>query len=93
MVIDDAEAASPEECVHVLTPNTDSFFSQHRYDDWGQVCLAISELVKAYKEMNNFDRDTVSLEEIKHFMTRFPEARKQSVQVTRHCGIASQLVA
>lgn len=92
VAVDDPDA-NPEDRVHVLTPNTDSFFEQHRYDDWGQVCIAVSEMVKAYKQMNNFDRNSVSLEEIKNFMTRFPEARKQSVQVTRHCAITAQLVA
>ncbi|KPI88197.1 putative vacuolar protein sorting-associated protein [Leptomonas seymouri] len=92
VVIDDPEA-KPEDRVQVLTPHTDTFYGQHRYDDWGQVCVAVSEMVKAYKEMNNFDRNTVSLDEIKSFMSRFPEARKQSAQVTRHCAIASELVA
>lgn len=92
VVIDDPDA-KPEERVQVLTPQTDTFYGQHRYDDWGQVCVAVSEMVKAYKEMNNFDRNTVSLDEIKNFMSRFPEARKQSAQVTRHCAITSELVA
>ncbi|KAK7196720.1 vacuolar protein sorting-associated protein 45 [Novymonas esmeraldas] len=92
VVIDDPDA-KPEDRVHVVTPQTDAFFGQHRYDDWGQVCVAVSEMVKAYKEMNNFDRNTVSLDEIKNFMNRFPEARKQSAQVTRHCAITSELVA
>ncbi|CBZ25886.1 vacuolar protein sorting-associated protein,putative [Leishmania mexicana MHOM/GT/2001/U1103] len=92
VVIDDPDA-KPEDRVHVVTPQTDGFFGQHRYDDWGQVCVAVSEMVKAYKEMNKFDRNTVSLDEIKNFMNRFPEARKQSVQVTRHCAITSELVA
>ncbi|RNF17186.1 putative vacuolar protein sorting-associated protein [Trypanosoma conorhini] len=91
VTIDDPDA-KPEERVHVLTAHTDPFFAQHRYDDYGQVCIAVSELVKAYKALNNFDRNNVSLDEIKNFMSRFPEARKQSVQVTRHCGLASQLV-
>ncbi|ESL07605.1 sec1-like protein [Trypanosoma rangeli SC58] len=91
VTIDDPDA-KPEERVHVLTAHTDPFFAQHRYDDYGQVCIAVSELVKAYKALNNFDRNSVSLDEIKSFMNRFPEARKQSAQVTRHCGLASQLV-
>lgn len=81
-----------EDRVHILTPAADSFFAQHRYDDWGQICLAVGDTVRIYKEMNNFDRDTVSLEEIRNFMYRFPDARRQSAQVTRHCSITSQLV-
>ncbi|KEG14214.1 putative vacuolar protein sorting-associated protein [Trypanosoma grayi] len=91
VTIDDPDA-KPEERVHVLTAHNDPFFAQHRYSDYGQVCIAVSELVKTYKALNNFDRNNVSLDEIKNFMNRFPEARKQSMQVTRHCGIASQLV-
>lgn len=83
-----------EDSRHVLTPYTDSFFKNHRYHDWGQVCLAISEMVKAYKEMNqHFDRETVSFEEIKNFMSEFPEAKKKSAMVTRHCSIASEMLA
>ncbi|EPY25195.1 vacuolar protein sorting-associated protein 45 [Strigomonas culicis] len=92
VVLDDPDIEKPEDRVHVLTANTDTFYGQHRYDNWGQVCIAVSEMVKAYKEMNNFDRSAVSLEEIKNFMNRFPEAKKQSVQVTRHCAVTSQLV-
>ncbi|ORC93166.1 putative vacuolar protein sorting-associated protein [Trypanosoma theileri] len=91
VTVDDPDA-KPDECVHVLTAHTDPFYAQHRYNDYGQVCIAVSELVKAYKALNNFDRNNVSLDEIKNFMNRFPEARKQSMQVTRHCAIASQLV-
>ncbi|CAD2214126.1 vacuolar protein sorting-associated protein 45 [Angomonas deanei] len=92
VVINDPDIEKPEDRVHVLTPNTDAFYNQHRHDNWGQVCIAVSEMVKAYKEMNNFDRNAVSLEEIKNFMTRFPEAKRQSAQVTRHCAVTSQLV-
>ncbi|KAG5489923.1 hypothetical protein JKF63_00040 [Porcisia hertigi] len=92
VVIDDPDA-KPEDRVHILTPQTDAFFLKHRYSDWGQVCVAVSEMVKTYKEMNKFDRNTVSLDEIKNFMSLFPEARKKSMQVTRHCAITSELVA
>ncbi|CAJ1012520.1 putative Sec1 family [Leishmania naiffi] len=92
VAIDDPDA-KPEDRVHVVTPQTDAFFGKHRYSDWGQVCVAVSEMVKTYKEMNKFDRNTVSLDEIRNFMNRFPEARKQSAQVTRHCAITSELVA
>lgn len=85
--------ASPDDNRHVLTPRADTFFEEHRYDDWGQVCLAVSEMVKAYKEMNRFDRSTVSLEEIKNFMSQFPEAKKKSMLVTRHCTLASEMLA
>ncbi|CCW67094.1 unnamed protein product [Phytomonas sp. Hart1] len=92
IVIDSLEA-SPEERHHVLTPQTDSFFEKHRYGDWGQVCGAVSEMINAYKEINNIKQTIVSIEEIKNFMARFPESRQKSVQVFRHAGITSQLVA
>eukprot|EP00796_Vickermania_ingenoplastis_P004986 gene4986-3581_t len=87
------ESPSPDANRHVVTPYTDAFFKEHRYDDWGQVCLAVSEMVKAYKEMNQFDHNTVSFEEIKNFMSQFPEAKKKSTLVTRHCTIASEMLA
>ncbi|CCW59933.1 unnamed protein product [Phytomonas sp. EM1] len=92
VVIDDPDA-SPEERLHVLTARIDSFYEKHRYDDWGHICVAVSEMVNAYKEINHINQTTVSLEEIRNFIVRFPEARRQSVQVSRHCGITSQLVA
>lgn len=88
-----AEGSSPDDSHHIITPYTDAFFKEHRYDDWGQVCLAVSDMVKAYKEMNQFDRSTVSFEEIKNFMSQFPEAKKKSTLVTRHCTIASEILA
>lgn len=92
-VNNDSTLSSPDESRHILTPHADTFFGEHRYDDWGQVCLAVSEMVKAYKEMNQFDRSTVSLEEIKNFMSQFPEAKKKSMLVTRHCTLASEMLA
>lgn len=85
--------SSPDDHRHILTPRDDTFFDEHRYDDWGKVCLAVSEMVKAYKEMNQFDRSVVSLEEIKNFMSQFPEAKKKSMLVTRHCTLASEMLA
>jgi len=85
--------SSADDRRHIITPNTDSFFKEHRYDDWGQVCLAVSDMVKAYKEMNQFDRTTVSFDEIKNFITQFPDAKKKSTLVTRHCTIASEMLA
>lgn len=87
-----SDSDSPDDNRHVLTPVTDTFYKEHRYDDWGQVCMAVSDMVKAYKEMNQFDRGTVSFEEIKSFMTQFPEAKKKSTLVTRHCTIASEML-
>jgi vacuolar protein sorting-associated protein 45 len=80
------------ENIHVLTPQSDPFFAQHRFSDYGQVCVAVSELVETYKAMNNLDRTTASLEDIRNFMANFPEAKKQSSQVTRHASILGRLV-
>lgn len=80
------------ENIHVLTPQSDAFFHQHRFSDYGQVCVAVSELVETYKAMNNLDRTTASIEDIRNFMGNFPEAKKQSSQVTRHASILGRLV-
>lgn len=80
------------ENTHVLTAQSDPFFAQHRYSDYGQLCVAVSELVETYKAMNNLDRTTATIEDIKNFMSNFPEAKKQSSQVTRHAAILGHLV-
>ncbi|CUG91234.1 vacuolar protein-sorting-associated protein, putative [Bodo saltans] len=80
------------ENIHVLTPQSDAFFAQHRFSDYGQICVSVSELVETYKAMNNLDRTTASIEDIRNFMANFPEAKKQSSQVTRHASIVGRLV-
>jgi vacuolar protein sorting-associated protein 45 len=88
----EAQTTPATDHIHVLTPQGDPFFQQHRFSDYGQVCCAVSELVETYKAMNNIDRTSASIEDIRNFMATFPEAKKQSGQVTRHASILGRLV-
>lgn len=90
VVLDGSERV--EERTHVLTTEGDPFFGLHRFHDYGALCIAVSDLVETYKSLNNFDRTSATMDDIKNFFDRFPEAKKQSSQVTRHAAILGRLV-
>ena len=93
IVVEDSGATSVEERTHIMSAETDPFFHEHRYSDYGTLCVAVAKMVESYKAMNDkLDKHTASIEDITNFMARFPEARKESAQVTKHTNIATQLV-
>lgn len=77
---------------HILTPNGDGFYERNRYSNYGDICLAVNDLIQTYQALNNIDRKTASIEDIKNFVSNFPDAKKQSVQVTRHSSIIGHLI-
>ena len=88
---EDGELNTVEDSVHVLSREQDSFFAECQYSDWGTLVQRVQALVKEYKEQNNIDRTSATLEEIKSFLSKFPEAKKRSLLTTRHTLIASRL--
>lgn len=93
-VVVSAEAAGTETLLdrtHLLDPVHDAFFSKHRYEDFGAICLAVRDLVESYKALNNIDRSTASLEEIKNFVARMPDAKQDSMIMTRHASLVGMI--
>jgi hypothetical protein len=91
LTVENGTDPRPED-VHVLTTNGDAFYADHCFSDFGQVCLAVGELVTAYRNKTAaLDRNTVSLDDIKNFAAKIGDARKETNQLVRHANIVSQI--
>lgn len=86
-----AKAAEEDGELHVLTSQHDQFFSSNRESDWGEFCTNVKSLIDAYKAVRAIDRDTSSLQDLRDFLSRFPELKTQSTAITRHASIMNKL--
>ena len=81
----------------VLSAAHDSFFGRHRHSNWGDLCIAVKELIESYKAVNSqlpssgAEREKLSLKEIKDFMIKFPAVKQQSALTMKHATIVGRL--
>eukprot|EP01059_Diplonema_ambulator_P014780 TRINITY_DN25771_c0_g1_i1.p1 TRINITY_DN25771_c0_g1~~TRINITY_DN25771_c0_g1_i1.p1 ORF type:complete len:576 (+),score=194.67 TRINITY_DN25771_c0_g1_i1:37-1728(+) len=77
-----------------LAPAFDSFWSDNLHTNWGDLCINVKNIVESYKEKSsaeNRDSKTANLEDLKKFMDKIPELRKESITMGKHTSIAAEL--
>eukprot|EP01064_Diplonema_japonicum_P004462 TRINITY_DN1290_c2_g6_i1.p1 TRINITY_DN1290_c2_g6~~TRINITY_DN1290_c2_g6_i1.p1 ORF type:complete len:583 (+),score=112.28 TRINITY_DN1290_c2_g6_i1:58-1749(+) len=78
-----------------LAPSFDSFWSENVHANWGDLCVAVKNIVESYKEKSSSaeskDSKTANLEDLKKFMDKIPELRKDSIAMGKHTSIAAEL--
>lgn len=75
----------------VLSVTSDPFFAQHRNDNFGDLGAAIKDLLSDYQRKQKMNEKISTLEDMQNFMVRFPEIRSQSVMVSKHVALMSEL--
>lgn len=75
----------------VLSVTSDSFFAAHRNDNFGDLGMAIKEMLSEYQKSQRLNENIQSVEDMQNFMVRYPEIRSQSVMVTKHVALMSEL--
>lgn len=75
----------------VLSITSDSFFAEHRNDNFGDLAEAIKEMLSSYQKSQKLNESIQSIEDMQNFMVRYPEIRSQSVMVTKHVALMSEL--
>ena len=74
-----------------LIPLYDPFWIENLHSNWGEVCQNVKKFVDTYKSKTHMKDDTTNLEDIKKFMDKMPELRKESVSIGKHANIAADL--
>ena len=71
----------------VLAARQDEFFSKHMYSNYGDVGIAVRELVENFEKQTNSNHNISSIEDMKRFVESFPEFRKMSGTVSKHVNL------
>jgi len=65
------------------------FFS--RYKDFGDLGIAIKQLVDEFQSQSHSNKNINSIDDIKKFVDDYPEFRKMSGNVSKHVALMSEL--
>lgn len=82
-----------EEVVLSSAPGVDSFFGKHRNSNFGELGEAIQKLLQDYQAQSKQHSvsNLKSIEDMQHFMEKYPELRCQSHTVSKHVAIMGEL--
>jgi vacuolar protein sorting-associated protein 45 len=77
----------------VLSSYQDAFFRNNRFANFGELGEAIQQLLKEYqKNTQTHSVDNINtIEQMQHFMEKYPELRSQSHTVSKHVEIFGEL--
>ena len=82
-----------EEVVLSSAPGHDSFFRSHRNSNFGELGEAIQKLLREYQVRSKEHQvsNLRSIEDMQHFMEKYPELRSESHTVSKHVAIMGEL--
>jgi hypothetical protein len=75
----------------VLSHLQDPFYKQNMYKDFGDLGIAIKQLVDEFQSQSNNTKNINSIEDIKRFVEDFPEFKKMSGNVSKHVAVMGEL--
>eukprot|EP01129_Flabellula_baltica_P008148 TRINITY_DN3210_c0_g1_i1.p1 TRINITY_DN3210_c0_g1~~TRINITY_DN3210_c0_g1_i1.p1 ORF type:complete len:553 (-),score=125.67 TRINITY_DN3210_c0_g1_i1:35-1618(-) len=74
-----------------LSRAQDQFYRENMYKDFGDLGIALKDLVTTYQRETNTNKNINSIEEMKSFINKYPKFKKLSGSVTKHVAIMDQL--
>ena len=76
-----------------LIPLFDSFLQANLHSNWGDLCTNVKAVVDSYRDKTDYKSDggAENLENLKAFMDKMPELRKESIVMGKHTTIAAGL--
>ena len=75
----------------VLSERQDDFFREHMYENYGDLGLAIQELVQEFQVETKGNRNLQSIEDMQRFVESYPEFRQRQGNVSKHVALMSEL--
>ena len=75
----------------VLSITSDDFFARNRYANFGDLGTAVKQLLDEYQSKAKMNDNISSIEDMQKFMERYPAFRSQSINVSKHVAIMSEL--
>ena len=77
----------------VLTPSQDEFYAKHMYSNYGDLGMAVKELVDDFQKDHKTSSDIQSIQEIMRFVEAFPEFRAKQGFVSKHVALLADISA
>lgn len=75
----------------VLSCTQDEFFAKHRYSNFGDLGGAVKRLLDDYQAQSQMNEKISSIEDMQNFIHRYPAFRSQSLNVSKHVALISEL--
>jgi len=75
----------------VLSSKDDEFFRENMTNNWGDLCLNIKDMVDRYKQKMNVREDIKTIDDIRNFITNYPQFKQFSNQVDKHVTLVHAL--
>ncbi|KAJ1455209.1 Sec1-like protein [Pelagophyceae sp. CCMP2097] len=75
----------------VLSCTQDAFFAKHRHANFGDLGTAVKTLLDDYQKTTKMNEKISTIEDMQSFMQRYPAFRSQSLNVTKHVALMSEL--
>eukprot|EP01080_Neovahlkampfia_damariscottae_P007903 gene7903-12371_t len=90
---DDDEKTSNEKKIEemILCSKQDSFFDKNMYSNWGDLCLNIKKMMDSYQQKHKTTSNISSFDDIRSFLSNFPEFKKEASTVDKHVTLVYRL--
>ncbi|CAM9099310.1 unnamed protein product [Hapterophycus canaliculatus] len=75
----------------VLSCTQDDFFARNRFSNFGDLGVAVKSLMDDYQKATRLNENINSIEDMQAFLERFPAFRSQSLNVSKHVAVLSEL--
>jgi vacuolar protein sorting-associated protein 45 len=80
-----------KETEFVLSYESDQFYRDNMYVNFGDLATNLKELLDQFQEKNKSHKKVETIEQMKDFVEAYPEFRKLSGHVNKHVSLMSQL--
>ena len=74
-----------------LSPQTDPFYRDHMFSNFGDLGEALKEYVTTYKTSSASTQEISSVADMKRFVEAYPEIRKLGGNVSKHVALVGEL--
>mmetsp|Transcript_24944 Transcript_24944/g.77018 ORF Transcript_24944/g.77018 Transcript_24944/m.77018 type:complete len:576 (-) Transcript_24944:354-2081(-) len=75
----------------VLSCTQDPFFAEQRFANFGDLGTAVKKLLDDYQSQTQMNEKISTIEDMQNFVQRYPAFRSQSLNVSKHVALISEL--
>eukprot|EP00026_Physarum_polycephalum_P006009 Phypoly_transcript_06049.p1 GENE.Phypoly_transcript_06049~~Phypoly_transcript_06049.p1 ORF type:complete len:564 (+),score=108.74 Phypoly_transcript_06049:40-1692(+) len=75
----------------VLSPESDSFYKQNMYANFGDLGVSVKQLVDEYQDKSKNNTNVQTIDDMKRFVENYADFRKMAGNVSKHVAIMGEL--
>ncbi|XP_041465659.1 vacuolar protein sorting-associated protein 45-like [Lytechinus variegatus] len=75
----------------VLSAEQDEFYSNNLYNNYGEICTKIKELMEEFQKKSQSQKKIESIADMKAFVENYPQFKKMSGTVAKHVTVVQEL--